>query len=154
VTDWKELYVVVRDRKGRVAHRAIGRAIVEAEGDAKLTMLALRKGVEPVATFWADSPAQAENAKRTLADLGDVDFDDRDFDPKWFDPAAGIAAIDGLLEHAARTHSVSPAVRTELELLRRTLDEARRRSCAFYLVEADPREELGFAGPELEREAG
>ena len=152
--DWNELYVVVRDRKGRVAHRAIGRAIVEAEGDARLTMLALRRGVEPVATFWADSPAQAETAKRTLADLGDVDFEDRDFDPKWFDPAVGIAAIDGLLEHAGRTHSVSPAVRTELELLRRTLDEARCGSCAFYLVEVEPGEELGFAGPELEREAG
>jgi hypothetical protein len=125
---------------------------VEAEGDARLTMLALRTGVEPVATFWAKSPVQAESAKRTLADLGDVDFEDRDFDPKWFDPAAGIAAIDGLLEHAARTHSASRAVRTELEFLRRTLDEARRRSCAFYLVDVEPGEELGFAGPELERE--
>jgi len=117
-------------------------------------MLALRTGVEPVATFWAKSPVQAESAKRTLADLGDVDFEDRDFDPKWFDPAAGIAAIDGLLEHAARTHSVSRAVRTELEFLRGTLDEARRRSCAFYLVEVEPGEELGFAGPELKRETG
>ena len=117
-------------------------------------MLALRKGVELLATFWADSPAQAESAKRTLADLGDVDFEDGDFDPKWYDPAAGIAAVDGLLEHAARTHSVLRAVRSELELLRRTLDEARRRSCAFYLVEVEPGEELGFAGPELKREAG
>jgi hypothetical protein len=127
---------------------------VEAESEARLTTLALRQRVEPVATFWADSPAQAERAKRTLADLGDVDFEDRDFEPKWFDPAEGIAAIDGLLEHAAGTHRVSPAVRTELELLRCTLDEARRRSCAFYLAEVAPGEELGFAGTELEREAG
>ena len=153
--DWNSLYVVVRNRGGRVAHRAIGRAIIEAEGDASLTMLALREGIEPLATFCADSPAQAEGAKRTLADLGDVEFEDRDFDPTWFDPGACIEAIDGLLEHGLRgKRSFSPAVRGELELLRRTLDEARRRSCKFYLAEVTPGEDLEFAGPELEQEAG
>ncbi len=118
-------------------------------------MLALRKGIEPLAGFCGHSPAQAENAKRTLADLGDVDFEDRDFDPEWFDPTACIAAIDGLLEHVGGgKRSFSPAVRGELELLRRTLDEARRGSCTFCLAEVEPGGDMGFAGPELEREAG
>ena len=49
VRDRNELYVIVRDRGGRVVHKAIGRAIVEAEEDASLTMLALRQGIEPLA---------------------------------------------------------------------------------------------------------
>ena len=155
VRDWSVLYVVLRDQGGRVAHRAIGRAIVEADADASFTMWALRDGIEPLASFCADSPAQAEDAKRTLADLGDVDFDDRDFDPKWFDPGACIEAIDGLLEreqHGKR--SMSPALRGELELLHRTLDEARCHSCTFYLTEVRPGDDLRFAGPELKQEAG
>jgi len=155
VRDGNELYVVLRDRRGRVAHKAIGPAIVEADDDASLTMLALREGIEPLASFYADSPAQAEDAKRTLADLGDVEFEDDDFVPKWFDPRACLEAIEALLEHRRRgKRSFSPAVRSELELLRGTLVEARRRSSTFYLAEVRPGEDLGFAGPDLEREAG
>ena len=155
VRDGNELYVVVRDQQGRVAHRAIGRAIVQADADASLTMLALRRGVEPLTTFCAYSPAQAEDARRTLSELGDVDFEDRDFDPEWFDPAACVAVIDDLLEYGGRRkRSLSAAVRSDLELLRRTLDEAARRCCKFYLAEVEPGEDLGFAEPELEAQAG
>ncbi len=146
------LYLVVRDRQGQVAHQAIGSAIVEADLDASLIRLALRKGIEPLATFYADSPAQAENAKQTLAELGDVEFDDSDFEPTWFDPAPCIEAINGLLEHGrVGRHRMSEGVRSELELLGRRLAEVRGRSGWFYLVEVGPGEDLNFAGPELDR---
>ncbi len=150
VEDWPTLYVIVRDRRGRIAHRAIGRAVVMAEGDASLTMLALRKKILPVSAFLGSSPAGAAAEMGELADLGDVDFDERDFDPRWFPPNEGIEAVDGLLGHRTRgNRRLSPDVQGELELLRRTLHEARRRSCTFYLVEVEPGEDLGFAGPEL-----
>ena len=147
--------MVVRDRQGHVAHRAIGCAIVEADLDGGLTMFALRKGVEPLASFFADSPAQAEGAKRTLAELGDVEFDDRDFDPEWFEPTQAIEAIEGLLEHGRKgRRSLPEPVLVELGSLWRTLAEAVRRSCRFYLVEVEPGEDLEFAGAEFKGGAG
>jgi len=155
MSDESILYLVVRHRRGQVAHKAIGSAIVEADMDAGLIRLALRKGIEPLATFYADSPAQAEHAKQTLADLGDVEFDDKDFEPTWFDPAQGIEALNGLLEHGrVGRHRLSERVRRELELLGRTLAEVRRRSCQFYLVEVRPGEDVDFAGLELDRGQG
>ena len=149
------LYVVLRDPKGQVAHQAIGSAILEADWDGRLAMFAMRKGTEPLASFYADSPLQAEGAKRTLADVGDVDFDDRDFDPKWFKPADGIDAVDGLLHHGREgRHRLPEPVRAELALLRRTLVDAACRSYTFHLVEVEPGEDLGFAGPQLDGRAG
>ena len=44
-------------------------------------------------TFYqAYSPRQAAQAMRTLAELGDVDFDERDFAPQWFEPDQGIVS--------------------------------------------------------------
>lgn len=144
--DARTLYVIVRDQQGRVAHTAIGCAMVEAD----LTIFALRKGIEPLTSFYADSPAQAEEAKRALGDLGDVEFDDHDFDPQWFEPLQGIAATDDLLEHGRKGKcALSEPVRAELGLLRRALAEARLRSCQFYLVEVDADEGLDFAGVEF-----
>ena len=145
------LYVLVTDEQGRFAHKAIGSAIVEADMDARLTTLALRKGVEPLATYYCASPARAEHAMKTLADLGDVEFDASDFDPTWFDPEPCMEAIRGLLEHGRKgRYRLSEEVRRELELLHRVLAAASDRSRRFYLVEVVPDEDLNFAGPELD----
>jgi len=62
------LYVVVRDRNRRVAHKAVGSALVQADREAGITTFALRKGIEPLTAFLVDSPAQAERAKRVLGE--------------------------------------------------------------------------------------
>jgi hypothetical protein len=150
VSDETFLYVVVRDRYGRVVHKAVGSALVQADRDAGITTLALRNGIEPLTAFLVDSPAQAESAKRILADLGDVDFDDRDFDPRWFQPARGVESVTALLDCGRqRRGRLSEAVRQELEELRQVLAEMERRACTFYLVEAPSGDDLGFAGPAL-----
>jgi len=155
VSDETILYVVVRDRNGRVAHKAVGSALIQADRDAGITTFALRKGIEPLTAFLVDSPAQAESAKRVLADLGDVDFDDRDFEPRWFQPARCVESVSALLDCGREGRGrLSEAVRQELEELRQVLAETERRSCAFYLVEVPSGGDLGFAGPALDGGAG
>ena len=148
------LYVIIRDRTGAVMHQAIGSAILEADSDARLTTLALREGIEPLATFGDYSPAEAEHAKQTLADLGDVEFDDADFEPHWHEPASCINAIDGLIGLGRKaSRFLSSDVRSELACLRATLEEASQRSCDFYLVDVEPGEEIDFAGSPLQKGA-
>lgn len=123
--------------------------------DAGITTFALRKGIEPLTACLVDSPAQAESAKRVLADLGDVDFDDRDFEPRWFQPARCVESVSALLDCGREGRGrLSEAVRQELEELRQVLAETERRSCAFYLVEVPSGGDLGFAGPALDGGAG
>ena len=145
MSDARILHLVIRDRTGWIGHQAIGGAIAEADGDASLTTLSMRKGLEPLAAFCVHSPRQAESAKRTLAELGDVDFEESDFAPQWFDALRCLETIDGLLAHRGRgRRSLTEAVRGDLDLLRRALGEAHRRSCTFYLVELEPGETLEF----------
>ena len=154
MSDETILYVVVRDRNGRVAHKAVGSALVQADRDAGITTFALRKGIQPLTAFLVDPPAKAKSAKRVLADLGDVDFDDRDFEPRWFQPARCVESVNALLGCGREGRGrLSEAVRQELEALRQVLAETERRSCAFYLVEAPSGEDRGFAGPALDTTA-
>ena len=151
MSDETILCAIFRDRNGRVTHKTVGSAVVQADRDAALTTFALRKGIEPLTAFMVDSPAQAENAKQVLADLGDVDFDDRDFEPRWFQPGRCVESVSALLDCGREGRgSFSEAVRQELEELRRVLAETGRRSCTFYLVEVRSGEDLGFAGPALD----
>jgi hypothetical protein len=94
----RTLHIVVRDPKGRIGRQPIGQAIVAAAIDEKVTTSALRKGLLALACYQAHSPRQAAEALRTLAELGDVDFEETDFDPQWFQPDECIATIDVLLE--------------------------------------------------------
>jgi hypothetical protein len=94
-------YVVIQDQNGRVGHQPIGQALVEADLDASLTNLALRRKREPLATFTVYSSKQAAEAIQELGELGDVDVDPRDFDAAWFNPVDCLATIDSLLESAA-----------------------------------------------------
>jgi len=134
------MYVVIRDRNGRVVHQSIGQALVEADLDASLTRLALRRKREPLVSFTVYTSKQAAEAIKELEELGDVEVDPRDFDPKWFDPVDCIATIDSLLESRARC--VAKSVRTELAWLRRVLTVAHRGS-TFHLVEVESEEEIG-----------
>src|SRR6266540_2680334 len=84
MADVRTLHVVARNSDGRIVHRPIGRALVVADFDAGLTTLALRAGLEPLASFLVDSPSEAADAIETLDELGDVDFDPSDFAPRWF----------------------------------------------------------------------
>ena len=155
MTDGRILYVILRDRSGVMRHQAIGCAILGADVDASLTTLALRRGIDPLATFGDYSPAAAEHAKQTLADLGDVDFDDSDFEPHWHEPARCIKAIDGLSALGPETSRIlSKAVRSELASLRGILEEASHRSSEFYLVDVEPGEAVDFAGPPMRKGAG
>ena len=136
-------------------HHPIGSAILEADSDASLTTLALRAGIEPLATFCDYSPAEAEHAKQTLADLRDVEFTDAEFEPHWHEPASCINAIDGLIGLGRKaSRLLSSDVRSELAVLRNTLEEANHRSCDFYLVDVEPGEAIDFAGPPLQKGAG
>jgi hypothetical protein len=135
------MYVVIQDQNGRVGHQSIGQALVEADLDASLTTLALRRKREPIVSFTVYSSKQAAEAIQELEELGDVDVDPRDFDAKWFDPVDCIATIDSLLESRARC--VAKGVRTELALLRRVLTEVANRGSTFHLVEVESEEEIG-----------
>jgi hypothetical protein len=97
------MYVVIQDQNGRVGHQSIGQALVEANLDASLTTLALRRKREPIVSFTVYSSKQAAEAIQELEELGDVDVDPRDFDAKWFDPStASRPSIHYLsLGHAA-----------------------------------------------------
>lgn len=146
----KTLYVVVRDPKGRIGSQPIGRAIVAAAVGEKATPSALRHGLLALAFYQAYSPREAAEAMRTLAHLGDVDFDENDFAPEWFQPDQGVATIDLILERAGRRFSAT--VRGELVRLREVVAEARSRGCTFYLVEVEPGERIR-AGPPSRRAA-
>ena len=135
------MYAVIQDQNGHLGHQAIGQALVEADLDASLTKLALRRKLEPLCTFTVYSSKQATEAIQELEELGDVDVDPRDFDPQWFDPVECIAIIESLLESRARC--VAEGVRTELALLRRVLTEAAHRRSTFHLVEVESESEIG-----------
>jgi hypothetical protein len=64
--------------------RRIGSAIVDADWDATLSMLAAKSGVDGLSEFFCDTPAQAKRAMDELNEIGDVPFHSRDFAPKWF----------------------------------------------------------------------
>jgi len=135
------MYVVIQDQDGRVGHQPIGQALVEADLDASLTNLALRRKREPLATFTVYSSKQAAEAIQELEELGDVEVDPRDFDAEWFDPVDCIATIDSLLESRARC--VAKGVRTELAFLRRVLTEVAHRGSTFHLVRVESEGEIG-----------
>ena len=137
----RTLHVVFRQPTGRIGHQAIGSAVVEADYEAKLTKLALRRGIESLADFSFYSPAQAAEAMRELDELGDVDFSANDFEPRFFDPQRGLDAVDGLLKHG---RAFTTALREDLVFLRDVLGEATRRGCQFYLVEPEPEEPMPF----------
>src|SRR5258705_11962145 len=98
----RNMYVVIQHQKGRVGHQSIGQALVEADLDASLTTLALRRKREPLVSFTVYSSKQAAEAIQELEELGDVDVDPRDFDANRFDPDDCIATIDSLLESRDR----------------------------------------------------
>lgn len=149
MTNVGTLYVVVQDSRGRISYHPIGRALVEAELDARLTKLALRKHVAPLASFTVHSPTEAAEAIKTLDELGDVYFDTKDFDPQWFNPAECIPTIEALLEH--RGNSVGADVRPELFSIQQVLSEASRQRRSFYLVELLPEEEAPIRPVILEK---
>ena len=74
------MYVVIQHQNGRVGHQSIGQALVEADLDASLTTLALRRKREPIVSFTVYSSKQAAEAIQELEELGDVDVDPRDFE--------------------------------------------------------------------------
>jgi hypothetical protein len=136
----RTLHIVMRDAGGQVSHQAIGRAIVAAAIDEKVTRSTLRTGLLALAFYQSHSPRQAAEAMRTLAELGDVDFEERDFDPQWCSPDQCIRTIDVLLGRKGRPFSES--VRAELVQIRQALAEASGGDCTFYLVELGPGERL------------
>ncbi len=141
MADVRTLHVVARNSDGRIVHRPIGRALVVADFDAGLTTLALRAGLEPLASFLVDSPSEAADAIETLDELGDVDFDPSDFAPRWFDPAECLATIDGL-EHLSR--QLPADVCQDIASVRLVLLQASRQGWMFHLVELLPEEEVGL----------
>jgi len=137
----RTLCLVVRDPRGRIGYQEIGHAIMAADTHGNVTSSALRNSLLALASYEAHSPIQAAAAAmRTLAELGDVDFEERDFAPQWFQPDECISIIDGLL--GRRRSALAEATRAELLLMRRALVEARTRGCSFYLVELEPHERL------------
>jgi hypothetical protein len=137
----RQLHVILRGPNGRTAYQSIGSAIVEAEFESLLLNLALRYHFPSLAEFECHSPQQTAEAIRELDELGDVGPDESDFLPEYFEPSEGILAVDGLLRHCK---SFSTLLRTELELLRRVLDEAEHRQCKFCLMEPEPNEPMPY----------
>jgi hypothetical protein len=146
------LLVVFRDKAGAVSYVAVGSALLVADWGAALSMLPSGEEAEGLADFFCDTPAQAERAMDDLAEIGDVPFHPRDFAPRWFSPRRGSAAVSCLLANRNGRKArqlLTEAVCAELEHLRRILDGARRRGYRFHFVEAEPGEDLTFAGPAL-----
>jgi hypothetical protein len=146
------LVVVIRDARGVVGHVALGSALLDADWDGALSMLPSGDEAEGIADFFCDTPAQARAAMDELAEIGDVPFHPRDFEPRWFSPRQATAAVDWLLGHRGDRRArrlLTDAVCAELDRLRRVLQGACRPGYRFHLVEAEPGEELTFAGPAL-----
>jgi len=146
------LLVVFRDKAGPVGYVAVGSALLDADWGAALSMLPSGEEAEGLADFFCDTPAQAQRAMDELAEIGDVPFHPRDFAPRWFSPRRGIAAVTWLLanRNAGKARRLlTEAVCAELEHVRRILDGARRPGYRFHFVEAEPGEDLAFAGPAL-----
>jgi hypothetical protein len=57
------MYVVIQEQIGRVGHQSIGQALVEADLDASLTTLALRRKREPIVSFTVYSSKQVSMAR-------------------------------------------------------------------------------------------
>ena len=148
------LLVVFRDKAGPVGYVAVGSELLDADWDAALSMLPSGDEADGLADFFCDTPAQAQRAMDELAEIGDVPFHPRDFAPRWFSPRRGIAAMNWLLANRSGRKArrlLTEAVCAELERLRSILDGACRPGYRFHLVEAQPREDLTFAGPALIR---
>ena len=144
--------MILRDKVGPVGHVAVGSALLDADWGGALSMLPSGEEAEGLADFFCDTPAQAERAMDELAEIGDVPFHPRDFAPRWFSPRRGSAAVGWLLANRNGRKArrlLTEAVCTELEQLQRILDGARRPGYRFHFVEAEPGEDLAFAGPAL-----
>jgi hypothetical protein len=147
------LLVMLRDKAGSVGHVAIGSAIVDADWDATLSMLAAKSGADGLLGFFCSTPSQAKRAMDELNAIGDVPFHLRDFAPKWFWPRAGITAVAWLLGNRAKARlALTDAVCVELERVRRVLEAARRTGRRFHLVELEEGEDRSFAGPRVMEE--
>lgn len=146
------LLVVFRDKAGPAGHVAVGSALLDADWGAALSMLPSGAEAEGLADFFCDTPAQAERAMDELAEIGDVPFHPRDFAPRWFSPRRGRAAMSWLLgkrnDRKAR-RLLTEAVCAELEHVQRILESVSRPGYRFHFVEAEPGEDLAFAGPAL-----
>ena len=138
-----KMYVVIQGQHGRMGHQLIGQALIEADLDASLTYLALRRKVEPLCTFVVYSSKQAAEARQELEELGDVDVDPHHFDAEWFDPVECFATIDSLLKSRARC--LEEGVRLELALLRSVLAEVAHGRSTFHLVQVESEKEIGCA---------
>ena len=147
------LLVMLRDKAGSVGHVAIGSAIVDADWDATLSMLAAKEGVDGLLEFFCDTTAQAKRAMDELNEIGDVPFHPRDFAPKWFGPRAGITAVGWLLGNRAKARlALTDAVCGELERVRGVLEAARHTGRRFHFVELEAGEDRRFAGPAVTEE--
>jgi len=150
--DRHRLVVVLRNRSGIVGHAAVGSALLDADWDAAVSMLPTGDEAEGIADFLCDTPTQARRAMDELAEIGDVPFHPRDFAPLWFPPRRGIAAIDWLLANRNTRRArclLTDAVCAELAEVRLILEQACCPGYRFHFVEAEPGEDLGFAGAAL-----
>jgi hypothetical protein len=139
------MHVLIQRQNGWIGNQLVGEAVVDADLDASLTKLALRRGCEPLARFTVCTPRQASDVTQVLEALGDVEVSSRDFEAQWFDPKEGIATVENLLQSRARCLTTS--VRAELVFLRRELLDAAGHRSRFHLVEVDS--EKGVAGEGL-----
>src|SRR5437870_3333215 len=134
----RTLCLVVRDPRGRIGYQEIGHAIMAADTHGNVTSSALRNSLLALASYEAHSPIQAAAAMRTLAELGDVDFEERDFAPQWLQPDECISIIDGLL--GRRRRALAEATRgtpSDAPSARRGQDSGLQ-----LLVELEPHERL------------
>ena len=151
------LLVLLRSRKGAVAHAEIGSAILDADWDGGLSMLSSGAVVPMLGEFFCDTPFQADRAMAELAEIGDVPLRRRDFEPKWFPVRQGAEAVGWLLANrkgAKARRLLTARVCGELERLLHLLERARRSGFRFHLAILEPGEDRSFAGPPWKGGAG
>jgi hypothetical protein len=148
------MLLLLRDRRGRIAHVVIGSALLDAEWAADVSMLMADNEAPPLAELFCNTPREARRAFKELCDLGDVDPDPADFKQEWLPPAAGLQTVRWLRHSVNEPRSrlrglLGPTCLEELILIHDALVTAESSGREFHLVEVRERESRRFAGRKI-----
>jgi hypothetical protein len=148
------MLLLLRDGRGRIAHIAIGSALLDADWAADVSMLMADDEAPALAELFSYTPREARRAFKELCELGDVDPDPANFQQDWLPAAAGLQTVRWLRHSVTEPRSrlrrlLGPDCLEELNRIHDALVTAESSGLEFHLVEVGERESRRFAGREI-----